>query len=281
MMSPDRVAQCAQLAMLFELSSSPKPGNVDRCHDFLDISFHHFLVSAVSLYPIFRRAASGQGSIGTLMLEGVQAWKSWNINSNTHFGSLVLMIPLATAASGPGDLREELAKVLVGTTIQDAIDFYRAFQQIGARIADVEWFSLKDPAFEELLRREGKTLQHLMFLSQEHDLVAREWSTNYERSFLLAGRLTELTGKCGLNEGIVRTYLEALAERPDSLVQAKFGIEMARQISFLAGEALCDVTLDKARQMDEELLAKDINPGSTADLIAAALFISLLRGLRF
>ncbi len=281
MMSPDRVAQCAQLAMLFELSSSPKPGNVDRCHDFLDIGFHHFLVSAVSLFPVFRRAASGQGSIGTLILKGVQAWKSWNINSNTHFGSLVLMIPLAVAAGRPGDLKAELAKVLAGTTIHDAIDFYRAFQEIGARVADVEKFSLKDPAFEEQLFRESKTLQRLMVLSQDHDLVACEWSTGYERSFLLAGRLTKLTAKCGLNEGIVRTYLEALAEHPDSLVQAKFGKETARRVSALAGGALLDATLDKARQMDEELLAKDINPGSTADLIAAALFISLLRGLRF
>ncbi|HPR67380.1 MAG TPA: triphosphoribosyl-dephospho-CoA synthase, partial [Methanothrix sp.] len=46
--SPDRVAQAAQLAMLIELSSSPKPGNVDRGHDFEEIKFHHFLISAVS-----------------------------------------------------------------------------------------------------------------------------------------------------------------------------------------------------------------------------------------
>ena len=61
MNEPDRTAQCAVLAMLFELSSSPKPGNVDRCHDFSDIGFHHFLASAVSSYPVFRKAAMGQG----------------------------------------------------------------------------------------------------------------------------------------------------------------------------------------------------------------------------
>ena len=105
MNSPDRTAQCAVLAMLFELSSSPKPGNVDRCHDFSDIGFHHFLASAVSSYPVFRKAACGQGRPGSLILEGVQAWKDWNLNSNTHFGSLVLMIPIALAAgtaSRPG-----------------------------------------------------------------------------------------------------------------------------------------------------------------------------------
>jgi triphosphoribosyl-dephospho-CoA synthase len=67
-MSPDRIAQSAQLAMLIELSSDPKPGNVDRCHDFSDIGYHDFVISAVSIYPIFRTAAQG-GSIGRLLLE--------------------------------------------------------------------------------------------------------------------------------------------------------------------------------------------------------------------
>ena len=68
---------------------------------------------------------------------------------------------------------------------------------------------------------------------------------------------------------------------PDSLISAKFGREKALQVSRRAAEALLDPTLDKARQMDIDLLEGDINPGSTADLIAASLFISLLRNLRF
>ena len=114
-----------------------------------------------------------------------------------------------------------------------------------------------------------------------HDIVAREWATNYKRSFRLAVRLAEQTGEFGLNDGIVRTFLEALAEVPDSLICAKFGPDTALQVSRQAAEALADTTLEKARQMDCDLLGQDINPGSTADLIAASLFISLLRDLRF
>lgn len=305
---PDKVAQCAELAMLLELSSSPKPGNVDRCHDFSDIGFHHFLVSAVSAYPVFRAAAlgeSGQGLsrsgqrkgrkdragslagslVGSLILEGVKAWSDWNIGSNTHFGSLVLMIPLAIAAGRDGPLRDELIAVLNGTTVEDSLDFYRAFSLAGARIADVEAFSLNDPAFEEKLYQEERTLLDLMRLSIGHDLIALEWSTYYERSFRLAGRLEERVAGKGngqkLNDGIVRTFLEALAEVPDSLVQAKFGAAKAREVSLKARLALEDETLETARTLDLELLAEDINPGSTADLIAASLFIFLLKGLKF
>jgi triphosphoribosyl-dephospho-CoA synthase len=284
MNDPDRTAQCAVLAMLFELSSSPKPGNVDRCHDFSDIGFHHFLASAVSSFPVFRKAAQGQGSTGSLILEGVQAWRDWNLSSNTHFGSLVLMIPIALAASiagSPARLEEELASVLEETTVQDSVDFYRAFELAGARVAEVEEFSLLDKDSENALCQSEKTLQELMKLSMGHDIVAREWATNYRRSFLLAERLVEQTGKFGLNDGIVRTFLEALAEVPDSLISAKFGPEKAQQVSRQAAEALADSTLEKARRMDCDLLGEDINPGSTADLIAASLFISLLRDLRF
>lgn len=301
----DRVAQCAVLAMLFELSSSPKPGNVDRCHDFSDIRFHHFLTSAVSAYPVFRKAASGKGSPGSLILEGVAAWGDWNLRSNTHFGSLVLLIPLVLAAgrmagheqgqetkqdesqeNGPDDgvddgLEEELVRVLRSTTVQDAIDFYRAFDLAGARVVQVDDFSLKDPDWERKLIECNQSLLELMRLSLDHDIVAREWATDFERSFQLAGRLQEMVSIYGLNDGVVRTFLEALAEVPDSLISAKFGRERALEVSSLAVDALLDSTLNKAREMDCELNNRDMNPGSTADLIAASLFISLLRRLRF
>ncbi len=298
------MAQCAVLAMLFELSSSPKPGNVDRCHDFSEIRFHHFLTSAVSAYPVFRKAASGEGSPGSLILEGVAAWGDWNLRSNTHFGSLVLLIPLALAAGLAAgqekvqqtrqydglengsdkpkkELEEELARVLRSTTVQDAVDFYRAFDLAGARVVPVDEFSLKDQDWERKLIEGNQSLLELMRLSRDHDIVAREWATDFERSFQLAGRLQEMVSIYGLNDGVVRTFLEALAEVPDSLISAKFGRERAEEVSRLAADALIDSTLKKAREMDCELNNRDMNPGSTADLIAASLFISLLRRLRF
>ncbi len=280
-MSPERIAECAVAAMLIELSSDPKPGNVDRCHDFPDIGFRHFVISAVSAYPVFQAAASGKGSFGRLLLDGVNAWRDWNITTNTHFGSLVLMLPLAMAAGRQGDLRNELSDILRSTTVDDALDFYSAFALVGARVADVNDFSLKDNSAAANLRDQRKTLLDLMHISQGHDLIAKEWSTDYEKSFRLADVLGEMVLRHGLNEGVVRTYLVSLAESPDSLVQAKFGLEVARDVSLRAKLALEDKTLELARELDCDLLSKDVNPGSTADLIAAALFISLLKGLRF
>jgi triphosphoribosyl-dephospho-CoA synthase len=278
---PDQIAQCATLAMLLELSCSPKPGNVDRCHDYSDVSFQHFLASAVAVHPVFRKAATGGNGVGQLLLEAVRSWRHWGLRGNTHFGSLVLMIPLAQAAGRGGSLVEELPRVLEESTAQDALDFYRAFELADARVAEVEKFSLRDYSSRDLLLRERKTLLDLMRLSEGHDLIAREWATDYLRCFQLAHRLEETTSEYGLNPGIVRTFLEALSAEADSLVTTKFGAEKSREVSRKAREALEDETLGAARLLDIELLEEDINPGSTADLIAASLFIALLRGLRF
>lgn len=284
-MNPDHVAQAAQLAMLIELSSSPKPGNVDRCHDFDEIEFRHFLISAVSSYPVFRKAASSGSSVGELILEAVKSWGCWGLEENTHFGSVTLLVPLAMAAGNNGQDRDVSEKdvfiVLENTTVQDSIDFYAAFDLAGARVAEVEDLSLKDASSTEILRREDWTLLDLMKLSQGHDLVTREWSTGFKRSFKLAEVLSEKVSIHGLNDGVVLTYLEALAEVPDSLVRSKFGSEKAEEVSKRAAALFgsdVDTTLKGAKLLDRDFVREDVNPGSTADLIASGLFIALVKG---
>lgn len=280
-MNPDHIAQCAQLAILLELSSGPKPGNVDRCHDFFDIGFSHFVTSAVSAYPAFRKAALGQGHFGEILLEAIETWEEWKIPGNTHFGSLVLMIPVATAAGRPGSLRSNLISVLEESTTYDAKFFYRAFELANARVADVAEYNLKDPDALEEIQHDSRTLLDLMLLSKDHDLIAAEWSSNYERSFQIADLIARNISLFGLNEGIVWTYLQALADVPDSLVRAKHGLKKAKEVAIKAKIALEDESLTKARELDLELLEGDVNPGATADIIAASLFIALLSGLRF
>jgi triphosphoribosyl-dephospho-CoA synthase len=195
------------------------------------------------------------------------------------------MIPLCVAAGRSIEnierLEEELTEVLKETSVEDALDFYAAFELAEARVANVPRFSLRDPAWHEELQSQGKILLDLMNLSRDHDQIAREWSSGYKRSFQMADRLAEKVKSHGLAEGVARIYLEALSEEPDSLVLAKFGAELAKEVSFRAKLALEDETLESARKLDRELLDEDVNPGSTADLIGASLLISLLRGLRF
>jgi len=183
-----------------------------------------------------------------------------------------------------GDLRTSVAAVLEETTTEDSVEFYAAFEIAGARVAEVADLSLKDPASPDKIREEEKTLLDLMRLSSAHDLVAREWSSGFERSFLLARRLAEGVRELGLNDGVAIAYLEALAAVPDSLVASKFGPAKAKEASERARSILgfeVRETLRLAEELDREFVMEDINPGSTADLMASALFIALMEGAIF
>jgi triphosphoribosyl-dephospho-CoA synthase len=92
------IARCAQLAMLLEVSASPKPGNIDRDHDYEDTRYEHFLASAVGVHPVMEEAARSNAGLGHLIRDAVCQSVSWQSGGNTHFGAFILLIPLAMAA---------------------------------------------------------------------------------------------------------------------------------------------------------------------------------------
>ncbi len=67
-----------------------------------------------------------------------------------------------------------------------------------------------------------------------------------------------------------------MAEAPDTLVATEHGEAVAREVSARAAEI---DDLDAARRWAEELVDRGINPGTTADLTAAALYVALSRGV--
>jgi triphosphoribosyl-dephospho-CoA synthase len=215
------------------------------------------------------------------ILEAVREWRSFGLSGNTHFGEVTLLVPLVTAAGRGGVLEEELNSVLDASTTEDAISFYQAFQLSGARVAEVKDFSLKDPSASTRLQLQEKTLLELMRLSQGHDLIAKEWSTGFKRIFELSRMLSQKVEEGGWNDGVSLTFLEALSSEPDTLVQAKFDRFKAEEVSLRAAKVLQDkYPLNQAKKLDEALLEEGINPGSTADMIGAAIFIALMKGLR-
>src|SRR5674476_965903 len=100
MYETDFIAGSAELAMLLEVSATPKPGNVDRTHDFEDLTYEHFLGSAAGMFPVFRKAASEGNNIGDLILNAVQASATWRSEASCHGGASVLWSALRGAASG-------------------------------------------------------------------------------------------------------------------------------------------------------------------------------------
>ncbi|ADJ14792.1 triphosphoribosyl-dephospho-CoA synthase [Halalkalicoccus jeotgali] len=271
-----RPAENAQLALLLEVSGTPKPGNVDRDRNLSDLRYEDFLVGAVGAGRGLRAAETGP--VGEAFERAVEGMAERH-GRNSQFGALLLLVPLVRAAS-EGELSPAGAERVVNdTTVADAADFYRAFEHVAVFVsdppADVDDLDVRRgaaaiPALED---RE-LTLADVMALGDADD-VAREWTTGFERSFRVADRVGELSGP--LSARAAEAFCEQLAEHPDTLVVKKHGEEIAREASRRVADAIG--SRDDIDALAMEFVRRGINPGTTADIVAAGLFIALERGV--
>ncbi|GAB3669659.1 triphosphoribosyl-dephospho-CoA synthase [Halopiger thermotolerans] len=275
-------AQHAQLALLLEVAGTPKPGNVDRHRDLEDLRFDHFLAGTIGAQRGLEMAAEG-AAVGPAFERAVEGMSAQG-GGNTQFGALLLLVPLTRAASD--DLAQPVVEAVIeDTTVADAAAFYRAFEHVDVFVADppadMEPLDVRRgadavPALEE----RGLTLLDVMEGSVPGDDVAREWVTGFERSFTAAERLAEANGPP--LERAAAVFLSLLAERPDTLVADKHGENAAREVQERAAKLHERRALETDRGAVEtfadDLVDRGINPGTTADITAAGLFIALERG---
>jgi len=276
--TPADVAAAGQLACLLEVSA-PKPGNVSPGLHFHDTRYEDFLASAVAIGPALSGAA--EHPLGTTIRTSVEATRRWT-RSNTNLGIVLLLAPLARAAlrSG-GSLRERLAMVLKETTVTDAAQVYAAIRHAGPG-------GLGASSAEDVSDTPTVTLRDAMALAADRDAVAREYVTDFALTFevgvpaVRAGRQEGL----GWTEAAVEAYLTLLASTPDTHIARKLGRAEAESVSRSALEVR-DVGGTRSAAGRKALAALDAelrdprnrrNPGTTADLTCAALFVVILEG---
>jgi triphosphoribosyl-dephospho-CoA synthase len=267
----------ATLACLWE-ATAPKPGNVYRGADFDNLTYADFLTSAAVIGPILNETLSK--GVGAAVLAAVAATRD-AVETNTNLGMLLLITPLAAAAEDC-PLAEGVAKVLSNLSIEDARQVYAAIRlaQPGG-LGEVDEADVNAPEAPQI------TLREAMALAADRDLVARQYVNDFAEVRWTADRIAAATTEQPLSEAIVRAYLELLAQHPDSLVARKCGPEVAAQVSAGAATVLAALrhgedAYHACRAEYDFWLRADghrRNPGTSADLIAAALF-TLLREQR-
>lgn len=268
----------AELALLLEVSGTPKPGNVDRHHEYPDLRFEHFLAGAVGAREGLALAADG-APLGEAFLEAIEGM-SQQSGGNTQFGAILLQLPLV-AAAGTGDLSQSSATAVVETTtVADAAAFYEAFEVVDVAVDEppegMEPLDVRrgSDAIPELEAR-GLTLADVMARSAPVDGVAREWTEGFDRTFDAADAIAAAEGP--VTDRAATAFLELLAEEPDTFVVKQHDSETAERVTERAQAAL-DGAVD-AETLAGEFVAEDINPGTTADIVAGALFVALERGV--
>jgi triphosphoribosyl-dephospho-CoA synthase len=269
-----RVAQVAQLSCLLE-ASVHKPGNVSPFRAFPDMDYLDFVKSAVAIGPVMAQAA--RAPVGLVILRAVQEVRRWT-HANTNLGTVLLFAPLARAACLGGPLRERLGEVLRDLTVEDARWTYEAI-----RLANPGGLGrVKD---QDVWDTPTVTLREAMQLAADRDAVAREYVTDYAITFHVGAPSLRKARSAGLPlpRAVVFTFLRVLGEVPDTLIARKRGLHEAQEASRRAREVFAhgDLESKKARAglraLDRWLrrCGNARNPGTTADLVCAALFAVL------
>lgn len=270
------IGQAATLACLLE-ATIPKPGNVHRGADFENARFEDFVVSAVAIGPAMQTASAG---VGSAVHAAVRATQSW-VGHNTNLGTILLLAPLAAVPPG-NSLEAGVARVLDRLDARDAREVYAAIRlaQPGG-LGEVDAMDVAETPPPDLLAA--------MRAAADRDLVAAQ----YVRSFAnvlqdVAEPLAKwLDAGAALQKAVVRTHVRLLARYGDSLIARKCGLETSNAAQARAAQA---ERLGEAG--DDEGYWREVadldfwlrcdghrrNPGTTADLIAAGLFVLLRDG---
>jgi triphosphoribosyl-dephospho-CoA synthase len=304
------ISKCLELAILLEVSAD-KPGNVNFVVGFEGTRVEHFLASAVAAHASFEEAANrgiavanrklriSDAGIGELVKNCAADIDVWQKSGNTLIGTVMLLVPLAVAAGMTpmkgssfdfAELRRNLKLAVESTTPQDAVYLYEAINIAKpSGLNSAPDLDVHDPHSKERLLKEQVSLFQVFKIAAGYDDVCSEWVNNYPITFNLAYPylMAQLKSR-DLNTAIIHTFLKVLSERPDTFIARKVGVEKAREISLDAQKVLelGGVETAKGKQsileFDKKLRNSSnlYNPGTTADITAAALALCTLSGYR-
>lgn len=258
-------------------ATAPKAGNVHPGASFADLDYLDFVAAAEAVAPILGNAHASD-RCGDLTLRCIEATRQ-KCQSNVNLGIVLLLAPLVIAEArrqhSRTGLQEEVVQVLAGLDREDADAVYRAIRLAkpgGLQAAKA--MDVSGPAPSDLMAA--------MRLSQHRDRIALQYATGF-KDLLGDAVLEELQRELRRAQGdwlfaIRRFQLTMLASSVDSLIARKCSVETATAVMRRARDVLESRNQSDAWQTFDCWLRADgnrRNPGTTADLIAAATWVAL------
>ncbi|MEA3128682.1 MAG: triphosphoribosyl-dephospho-CoA synthase [Paraburkholderia sp.] len=276
---PDPVRAAFLAACALDVST-PKPGNVSVQSPGHGMSAAQFLASAdAAADALLARGAP----VGLRILDAVTRTRE-AVGCNTNLGIVLLVAPLAAALDHTGrapsvqSWRDATAKVLAALDVDDARLAYRA-------IALANPGGLGEAAEQSVHAPPTVGLRDAMCLASERDSIARQYANGFRDIFE--------TGLAAYGEApphapevaMLNVFLAFLSGWPDSHIVRKHGMALAQSVTLAAREQRVQwrktpLQSQRARASaqldawDAELKAHAINPGTSADLAVATLFVA-------
>jgi triphosphoribosyl-dephospho-CoA synthase len=268
----------ATAASLLE-ATARKPGNVHPEAAFPDLSYADLRAAAWAIGPPLNRA--GREPLGQVIDTAVAASRAVS-RSNANLGIVLAIAPLTATVASDSDLSPATVRQLLAKLDEaDAAAIYAAIRTAAAGgLGRRPQHDVAGPAPRSIL-----TAMQVAAEATPGDSIAALWALGYES--LWRGPVADLAeleaAGCGWEETIVRAAVRQLARTPDSLIARRHGLSTAIEVSRQAA-AIADLSgaawLTAVAHFDRSLRRpRRLNPGTTADLIAAALYIHLWRSL--
>lgn len=264
-----RIGCLACLALIREVRTTPKPGLVDMQNSgsHRDMDMQTFLASANALQPYFAQAAR-IGSLGLSPahtfarlrqagLEAEQTMLDVTAGVNTHKGAIFTMGLLCAAAARydtPADILEECAAMTKGLVQAD---------------------------FAGITEDNAVTAGQRLYA--KHSITGIRGQV--EKGFPAVRYVGLPVLKAGLKRGLslndagCATLLHILCAAEDTNLIARSDLETARQVTEHVAAILEDTpypSQDALEALDRAFIGKNLSPGGSADLLAAAYFLLFL-----
>jgi triphosphoribosyl-dephospho-CoA synthase len=267
--TPGSRGWCVAVACLLEATVS-KPGNVHPRAAFPDLCYDELVAAGLAIAPVLGRAANAP--LGATIETAVEASAAVT-RTNANLGIVLALTPLAAVAE-PVPTSAGVAAVLARLTPGDAAATYRAIARARpGGLGHTDRFDVHAPPPADL--------RAAMRAAAGHDSIARLWAEDFAPLF--AGPVRDLAASLAaggsIEDAVLDTFLMQLAREPDSLIVRRHGRDVAATVSARAAAVLTAPAAERQAAvafLDRDLrLPRRINPGTTADLVAAALYVLL------
>lgn len=263
---------------------APKAGNVHPGADFDDMTCEDFLRSARIVREYYEGVTvpwDADGQVSKSVLEVVKRTKA-GVGRNTNLGIVLLLAPLLAVPlterldTGIGRIIERMGQA-------DSARLYQA-------IREAHPGGLGQRPDQDVNQEPTLPVREVMRLAEDHDLVARQYARNFadilNEGVGFLDRWWKRTGG-DREKTVVGVQLEWMSGFPDSLIRRKRGLQEAEEAAEKSREVLragwpeTESGVRKFSELDQWMRAEknQRNPGTSADLVAATLYVGFREGV--
>ncbi len=280
------IASLAQRAILYEVSTTPKPGLVDRwntgAHN--DMDFFTFMASSSALYKgLYDCVSEGYSFteddetklLSKIREPGIHCEKSMfqaTSGVNTHKG-IIFSMGILCAAVG------KLYK-------QNGLNYMMA-EMISNEVKKI-CKGLTERDLKEVAKKEKLTHGESIYKKYGYKGIRGEVESGFNtvlKNAVPVLRMWKENKNFSLNNLFLQMLLKLMSESQDTNVIIRGGVENYSYFKSISKDFIKSGGMNqpdavvKLNNMNLEFVKRNISPGGTADLLAVAIFLGIMEGI--